>query len=83
MRARVTGDRDPGYGTTSKMLGESALCLAFAALSSPGGVLTLGDPSRLVPVHRIEQVVHERVKEARAVAVEQADDPLGPRPAWS
>jgi short subunit dehydrogenase-like uncharacterized protein len=31
---------DPGYGSTSKMLGESALCLAFDALTSPGGVLT-------------------------------------------
>ena len=28
VRARVTGDRDPGYGSTSKMLGESAVCLA-------------------------------------------------------
>lgn len=27
LRVRVTGDRDPGYGSTSKMLGESALCL--------------------------------------------------------
>jgi short subunit dehydrogenase-like uncharacterized protein len=25
--AMVTGDRDPGYGSTSKMLGEAALCL--------------------------------------------------------
>lgn len=24
---KVTGDRDPGYGSTAKMLGESALCL--------------------------------------------------------
>jgi short subunit dehydrogenase-like uncharacterized protein len=27
---------DPGYGSTSKMLGESALCLAFDALGAPG-----------------------------------------------
>jgi len=27
LRAIVTGDRDPGYGSTSKMLGESAICL--------------------------------------------------------
>lgn len=27
LRAMVTGDRDPGYGSTSKMLGESAVCL--------------------------------------------------------
>jgi len=25
-RAVVTGDRDPGYGSTSKMIAESALC---------------------------------------------------------
>jgi short subunit dehydrogenase-like uncharacterized protein len=31
---------DPGYASTSKMLGESALCLAFDPLASPGGVLT-------------------------------------------
>jgi short subunit dehydrogenase-like uncharacterized protein len=31
---------DPGYASTSKMLGESALCLAFDPLSSLGGVLT-------------------------------------------
>ena len=31
---------DPGYGSTCKMLGESALCLAFDHLTSPGGVLT-------------------------------------------
>ena len=28
IRVKVTGDRDPGYGSTSKMLGESAVCLA-------------------------------------------------------
>jgi short subunit dehydrogenase-like uncharacterized protein len=27
LRAEVAGDRDPGYGATSKMLGESAVCL--------------------------------------------------------
>ncbi|MFL2597998.1 MAG: hypothetical protein ACJ0P4_08950 [Flavobacteriaceae bacterium] len=26
--AKVTGDMDPGYGSTSKMLAESAVCLA-------------------------------------------------------
>ncbi|MCC4269821.1 saccharopine dehydrogenase NADP-binding domain-containing protein [Marinobacter nauticus] len=29
MITKVTGDRDPGYGSTSKMLGEAGLCLAF------------------------------------------------------
>ncbi|MBA3540354.1 MAG: saccharopine dehydrogenase NADP-binding domain-containing protein [Deltaproteobacteria bacterium] len=38
----IAGDRsgDPGYGSTAKMLGESALCLANDALTSPGGVQT-------------------------------------------
>jgi short subunit dehydrogenase-like uncharacterized protein len=40
LRARVTGDRDPGYGSTSKMLGESAVCLATDALDVGGGFLT-------------------------------------------
>ena len=40
MRTRITGDRDPGYGSTSKMLAESAVCLAKDELPSRGGVLT-------------------------------------------
>ena len=31
---------DPGYGETAKMLGESALCLAFDKLPRQGGVIT-------------------------------------------
>ena len=40
LRARVTGDRDPGYGSTSKMLGESAVCLALDGVEAPGGCST-------------------------------------------
>ncbi|HUS23632.1 MAG TPA: saccharopine dehydrogenase NADP-binding domain-containing protein [Candidatus Binatia bacterium] len=29
VRTKVTGDRDPGYGSTGKMLGEAAACLAL------------------------------------------------------
>ena len=29
VRVKVTGDRDPGYGSTAKMLGEAAMCLAY------------------------------------------------------
>ena len=37
----VAADRaDPGYGSTAKMLGESALCLALDPLTSPGGLIT-------------------------------------------
>lgn len=38
--AVVTGDRDPGYGATSKMIAESAVCLACDDLDTPTGVLT-------------------------------------------
>ena len=38
--AKVTGDMDPGYGSTSKMLAESALCLAFDELPISSGILT-------------------------------------------
>ena len=38
--AKVIGDNDPGYGSTSKMLAESALCLAFDKLPEKYGVLT-------------------------------------------
>jgi short subunit dehydrogenase-like uncharacterized protein len=36
----LSDNADPGYGSTAKMLGESALCLAIDPLSSPGGVQT-------------------------------------------
>jgi len=38
--AKVTGDMDPGYGSTSKMLGESAVCLALDKLNGSYGVVT-------------------------------------------
>ena len=37
---KVTGDMDPGYGSTSKMLGEAAVCLAKDDLSDVSGILT-------------------------------------------
>jgi short subunit dehydrogenase-like uncharacterized protein len=40
VRVTIRGDRDPGYGSTAKMLGEAAACLAQDPLSSAGGVLT-------------------------------------------
>ncbi|WDI32358.1 saccharopine dehydrogenase NADP-binding domain-containing protein [Hyphococcus flavus] len=40
--AVVKGDRDPGYGSTSKLIAEAALCLAFdiSHEETPGGVST-------------------------------------------
>jgi short subunit dehydrogenase-like uncharacterized protein len=36
----VTGDKDPGYGSTSKMIAESAICLVKDASDTPGGIWT-------------------------------------------
>lgn len=42
IRTKVTGDRDPGYGSTAKMLGEAGNCLAFdiAKSDKEGGFWT-------------------------------------------
>lgn len=41
MITKVTGDADPGYGSTSKMLGEAGMCLAFdIPADQPGGFWT-------------------------------------------
>jgi len=42
LRVAVSGDRDPGYGSTSKMLGETAACLAqdLSAEACAGGIWT-------------------------------------------
>ncbi len=40
IRAAVTGDMDPGYGSTSKMIAESALCLVQDCDDLPGGIYT-------------------------------------------
>jgi short subunit dehydrogenase-like uncharacterized protein len=49
LRASVQGDMDPGYGSTSKMLSEAALCLINTPKTdTPGGIWTaaaaMGDP---------------------------------------
>lgn len=41
-RAVVKGDRDPGYGSTSKMIAECAICLLRDATDVPGGFWTPG-----------------------------------------
>jgi short subunit dehydrogenase-like uncharacterized protein len=45
--SKVLGDMDPGYGSTSKMLAESAICLALDEIPDTYGILTpsvaLGD----------------------------------------
>ena len=40
LRVGVSGDRDPGYGSTSKMITEAAVCLLQDRLDTPGGIWT-------------------------------------------
>jgi short subunit dehydrogenase-like uncharacterized protein len=42
IKIKVTGDQDPGYGSTGKMLGQAAMCLAFDMPKGkkPGGFWT-------------------------------------------
>jgi len=42
VRASVKGDRDPGYGSTSKMISECAICLLRDTLDVPAGIWTPG-----------------------------------------
>ena len=56
-KCQVKGDRDPGYGSTSKMLGESAVCLALDKETTPdiGGVLTPSTAMGQALLTRLEQ----------------------------
>ena len=51
---KVTGDRDPGYGSTSKMLAESAVCLAKDNLDNTFGIIT---PSYAMGNNILERLV--------------------------
>jgi short subunit dehydrogenase-like uncharacterized protein len=42
VRVAVRGDRDPGYGSTSKMIAECAICLLRDTPEVAGGIWTPG-----------------------------------------
>jgi short subunit dehydrogenase-like uncharacterized protein len=56
LRGSVEGTKDPGYGETAKMLGESAMALASDELDSPGGLLT--------PASAMGEMLLERLRAA-------------------
>ena len=66
VRSRITGDRDPGYGSTSKMLAESGVCLASNDLPSGGGVLT--------PAAAMGNVLLGRLQENAGLSFEILED---------
>jgi short subunit dehydrogenase-like uncharacterized protein len=53
-RLSVKGDMDPGYGSTSKMIAEAALCLALDANGKDGGVWTPGALMGQAIIDRLE-----------------------------
>jgi short subunit dehydrogenase-like uncharacterized protein len=56
LRASVKGDRDPGYGSTSKMISEAALCLVHDVdhTATGGGVWTPGAAMGLALSSRLQ-----------------------------
>jgi short subunit dehydrogenase-like uncharacterized protein len=57
LRATVKGDRDPGYGSTCKLVAESALCLAaeIDRAKTGGGVWTPGAAMGLTLARRLQE----------------------------
>jgi short subunit dehydrogenase-like uncharacterized protein len=53
VRASVKGDRDPGYGSTSKMISECAICLLRDTPDVPAGIWTPGAAMREALVRRL------------------------------
>ena len=54
-KVRVSGDRDPGYGATSRMLGEAAVCLARDSLECGGGLWTPATAMGSYLIQRLEK----------------------------
>jgi short subunit dehydrogenase-like uncharacterized protein len=55
VKVSVKGDRDPGYGSTSKMLAEAAICLVKDAPDVPGGVWTPGAAMQTKLIDRLQR----------------------------
>ena len=56
LRAVVKGDRDPGYGSTCKLVAEAALCLAdVGRRTTPGGVWTPGAAMGMTLMCRLQE----------------------------
>ena len=58
IKSRVSGDTDPGYAATARMLGESAVCLALDKKSLPQnhGILTPASAMGISLVGRLRGV---------------------------
>ena len=54
IKASVTGDMDPGYGSTSKMITESAICLIKDVPDLEGGIYTPASSLGTKLIRRLE-----------------------------
>jgi short subunit dehydrogenase-like uncharacterized protein len=56
LRASVKGDKDPGYGSTCKMIAESALCLVkdVSPATTGGGIWTPGAAMGMALIKRLQ-----------------------------
>ena len=64
-KARVTGDRDPGYGSTAKMISEAAICLSELGDDVGGGFWT--------PASAMGAALIERLREHAGLTFEMVD----------
>jgi short subunit dehydrogenase-like uncharacterized protein len=55
IRASVIGDKDPGYGSTSRIVAEAAVCLVKEGAQVPGGIWTPGAAMRQQLLTRLEK----------------------------
>ena len=55
LRVGVKGDRDPGYGSTSKMIAEAAVCLLQEAQDTTGGIWTPASAMGARLITRLQQ----------------------------
>jgi len=64
LKVKVSGQRDPGYGATSRMLAQAGLCLSRDALSVEGGIWTPASAMGDALLTRLPDVdIHFRVEE--------------------
>lgn len=55
LRVSVKGDKDPGYGSTSKMISESAVCLVKNPDAASGGIWTPASALGSLLIDRLQQ----------------------------
>ena len=55
LRASVQGDKDPGYGSTCKMISESAICLLKNLDAASGGIWTPASAMGTLLIDRLQE----------------------------